>query len=135
MNSIFNTSIPEGFHTITPYLFSDNVAALIDFLKNGLYAEELNRTLDDEGVIRNCTLKMGNTNFMLSQARGEFMGMRTSLYLYVDDPDAVYQNAIEHGAIDVFPPMDMDYGDRQGGIKDVSGNYWWISKQLEKGSN
>jgi len=134
MNPIFQTNIPEGFHSITPYIFSDDAATLIEFLKKALYAEQLGLTVDDKGVIRNCVLRMGNTNFMISQAHDDFMGMRTALYLYVDDPDAVYQNAVDHGATEVFAPKDMDYGDRQGGIKDVSGNYWWISKHLGKGA-
>jgi uncharacterized glyoxalase superfamily protein PhnB len=52
----------------------------------------------------------------------------------VDDPDVEYHNAMDQGATDVFPPMDMEYGDGQGGIKDVCGNYWWISKRLEEGA-
>ena len=69
---------------------------------------------------------------MVSQARGEFEGMRTAFYLYVNDVDAVHNNAIEQGGENVFAPADMDYEDRQAGIKDPAGNYWWISKRLKK---
>lgn len=56
--------------------------------------------------------------------------MRTALYLYVDDVDAMHQRAIDYGAVVEFEPTDMDYQDRQSGIIDPSGNYWWISKRL-----
>ncbi|NNE75804.1 MAG: VOC family protein, partial [Pricia sp.] len=60
--------------------------------------------------------------------------MRASFYLYVNDVDVVYANAVAQGAESNFPPADMDYEDRQAGIKDPAGNYWWISKRLiEKG--
>ena len=58
--------------------------------------------------------------------------MRTSFYLFVNDADALYQRALNFGALKVFDPMDMEYGDRQGGVIDPSGNYWWISKRLEE---
>lgn len=94
-------------------------------------AEEVYTTLRPETKeIGNCILKIGDTCFMISQASGQFLGMRTSFYLYTDDVDGLYERAMGHGAKSVFEPADMDFGDRQGGIEDVSGNYWWISKRL-----
>lgn len=69
---------------------------------------------------------------MISQAAGQFEGMRTAFYLYVNDVDSLYEIALKHGAESVFPPSDMEFGDRQGGIVDPAGNYWWISKRLEE---
>ena len=133
MNTSFKTYRPEGFTTVNPYLFVSNPEELIQFLKDTFHAEELGRTLNEKGdVIRNCILKIGDTNIMVSQASGQFMAMRTALYLYVDDADAMHAHALAHGATEVFAPMDMDYGDRQGGIIDPSGNYWWISKRFEE---
>ena len=68
----------------------------------------------------------------MSQARGKFLNMRTCYYLFVDDVDTVFKNAVDHGAQVEFEPADTDYGDRQGGVMDPSGNYWWISKRLKK---
>lgn len=81
MNPIFKTFIPEGFSSVTPYLMVNNVAALIKFLKVALYAEELSRTTDDKGIIRNCILRMGKSNFMIGKAGDEFLDMRMALYL------------------------------------------------------
>jgi len=132
MNSIYNTYIPEGFRTINTYLFTEKPQELIDFLIQSFYAEELSRVLSDDGIIRNCVLKIGNTCFMIAQAHDQFLGMRTAIYLYTNDVDTLYNNAITNGATEVFPPDQMDYGDYQGGIIDPAGNYWWISKRTEE---
>ena len=131
MNEIFNTYRPEGFGTVNGYLFVDNPEELIDFLKKAFYAEEINRSINPQnGDIANVILKIGNSCFMVSQARGQFLNMRTAFYLYVDNADDMHKRAVENGAKVEFEPADMDYGDRQSGIVDPSGNYWWISKRL-----
>lgn len=135
MKPIFNTYTPDGFGTVNSYLFTENPQELIDFLQNAFYAEEINCSINPKnGDIGNCILKIGNTCFMISQARGMFERMSTALYLYSNDVDALHANALANGAEEIFPPDDMDYGDRQSGIKDPAGNYWWISMRLaEKG--
>ncbi|NHF58513.1 VOC family protein [Flavobacteriaceae bacterium TP-CH-4] len=131
MKKIFETYRPEGFGTVNSYLFIENPEELIDFLKYAFYAEEINRSINPKnGDIANVILKIGNSCFMISQARGQFLNMRTAFYLYVEDVDEMHKRAIEHGAISELEPSDMDYGDRQSGIVDPSGNYWWISKRL-----
>ena len=67
---------------------------------------------------------------MISQAREQFLNMRTAFYLFVDDVEEIHQRAIDYGAKVEFEPVDMPYEDRQSGIIDPSGNYWWISKRL-----
>jgi len=135
MDPIFNTFRPEGFETVNGYLFVENPEELISFLKNAFYATEISRSVNPKnGDIGNCILKIGTSCFMISQARGQFLGMRTAFYLYVDDVDAVHQKAVACGAQVEFEPADMAYEDRQSGVVDPSGNYWWISKRLvEKG--
>lgn len=128
MNEIFNTYRPEGFGTVSGYLLVENPKELIDFLKNAFYAEEINRSINPKnGDIANAILKIGSSCFMVSQASGQFLNMRTAFYLYVDDVEGIHKRAIENGAKVEFEPADMDYQDRQSGIIDPSGNYWWIS--------
>lgn len=127
----FNTFLPEGFSTVNSYLFVSNPELEIEFLKKAFAAEELNRTINEKtGEVGNCILKVGHTCLMVSQARGEFENMRTALYLFVENVDEVYQNALNHGATDCFAPEEMSYKDYQGGIIDPNGNYWWISKRM-----
>jgi len=133
MNKIFETYKPEGFGTVTGYLFVENPEELIEFLKIAFYAEELNRSINPKnGDIANVILKIGSSCFMISQAKGQFLNMRAAFYLYVDNVDEMHKRAIENGAKQEFEPADMEYQDRQSGIIDPSGNYWWISKRLVK---
>lgn len=133
MNKIFDTYRPAGFGTMSPYLMVENPEELIDFLKNAFYAEEINRSVNPKnGDIANVILKIGSSCFMISQARGQYSNMRTSFYLYVDDADEMHKRAVKYGAKVEFEPADMDYDDRQSGVIDPSGNYWWISKRLVK---
>ena len=132
-NSIYNTYRPTGFGTIFPYIMVENAEGLIRFLKDAFYAEKLHVTMNPTtGRIANCIMRIGETNFMISPARDKDAGMRTSFYLYTEEPDALYKRALEHGATSEFEPTDMPYGDRQGGIIDPSGNYWWISKRIDR---
>lgn len=132
MNEIFNTYRPQGFQTVNSYLFVSNPQELIDFLKTAFFAEELNRSINPEnGDIANSVLQIGTSCFMISQAREQFLNMKTALYLFVDNVDETHKQALANGAILVFDPTDMPYNDRQSGVIDPSGNYWWISKRLE----
>ena len=131
MTPNYNTFRPSGFSTVNPYLFTNEPQQLIDFLKNAFAAEELNRTIDPRtGEIANCILRMGDSCLMISQARGDFEHMKTSFYLFVENVDEVFEHALKAGAKDVLKPADMDYQDRQAGVLDPAGNYWWISKRL-----
>lgn len=131
----FNTFLPEGFSTVNSYLFVSHPELEIEFLKKAFAAKELNRTIDKQtGTVGNCILKIGHSCLMISQARGDFENMRTAFYLFVENVDEAYQNALKHGATDCFAPVEMDYEDYQGGIIDPNGNYWWISKRMVKKS-
>ena len=133
MSKLYDTYRPEGFHTVNGYLFVADPEGMIHFLEQAFEAEELNRTLHPvHGDLANVIMKIGDSCIMLSQARPPFEGMATAFYLYVSDVDALYEKALKAGAESVFPPADLDYGDRQGGVKDPSGTYWWISERLVK---
>lgn len=133
MDNLYNTFKPEGFSTLNTYLFLEEPEAFIEFVKNVFDANEQSRSIrPDNGDLANCILKIGDTCFMISQARGGLLGMKTCLYLYVNDVDLIYEKALNFGAKDVFGAADMDFGDRQAGIEDPFGNYWWISERLVK---
>ncbi|NND32646.1 MAG: VOC family protein, partial [Saprospiraceae bacterium] len=97
MKDIFRTYHPAGFHSVNAYLFVSDPEQLIDFLKKAFWANELNRSTSPDGRIGNCIMRIGDSCFMISQARGKFEGMRTSFYLYVSNVDEVYENALSHG--------------------------------------
>ncbi|OGB24423.1 MAG: glyoxalase [Burkholderiales bacterium RIFCSPLOWO2_02_FULL_57_36] len=124
-------SVPEGFHTVTPYLVVQDTSALIHFLKQAFEANEVHRTTDQDESITHAQLRIGDSVVMLSDARGEFKPMPGMLYLYVDDVDVVYQRAIQAGATSLREPVDESYGDRVAGIEDMCGNQWWIAVHKE----
>lgn len=129
--NIYETYTPPGFSTLNTYIFSTDAAALIRFLQDVFYADEINRTLrDDNGDIANCILQIGNACMMVAQAPEHFADLHAATYLYTNDVDHLFERALEFGSTSIFEPADMDYGDRQGGIRDPFGNYWWISERL-----
>lgn len=131
MNEIYDTYRPDGFGTISSYLMVNNPEELVDFLKTIFYAVELHRSINEEtNKISNIILKIGTSCFMISPANDE-MKTISSFYLYVNDVDFMHKRAIDSGLCKVvFEPSNKPYEDRQSGIIDPSGNYWWISKRL-----
>lgn len=123
---------PPGFATVTPYIFADDAPSLCRFLVDGLGAEEVLRHMDGDRIA-NAQFRIGNATIMVSEAGRGFAAMPASYYLFVADADAAQQRAIAAGATEVSPVRDQSYQDRQGGVRDEHGNYWWISQRLVAG--
>lgn len=123
---------PPGFNTIAPYFFVRDAASFGDFLKKAFDGVETGRTVRD-GVIANLRIRIGDSTLMISESNEHFPPMASAYYLYVDDADTSHANALAAGAREIMPVSDMDYGDRQGGVCDPHGNYWWISQRLVEG--
>ena len=123
--------IPEGLHTVTPYLVVSGVARLIDFLKQAFDATEMHRSTRPDGTIMHAQVRIGDSPIMMGEVWGEFPAKTASLYLYVEDCDALYKRALAAGAVSIMEPMDMFYGDRNGGVRDFAGNEWWIATPIE----
>jgi PhnB protein len=124
-------SIPDGYHTVTPYLVVQGAAVLIEFLKQAFEAVEIRFTLHPEGSIMNAEVRIGDSVVMVSEARGEFKPMPSSIYLYVENTDATYKRALQAGGTSMMEPEDQFYGDRNAGVKDPTGNHWWIATHQE----
>ena len=123
--------IPAGFHSITPYVMAKEAARLMAFLKEALGAEEKHVTKGPDGSIMHATLLIGTSMLMLSEARKEWPAQPTGFYLYVPNVDEMYQRALRAGAESIHEPRNEFYGDRMGGVKDPSGNSWWIGTHVE----
>ncbi|HEY6978612.1 MAG TPA: VOC family protein [Chitinophagaceae bacterium] len=123
--------IPEGFHTITPYLHVQDVGNLIGFLTHAFDAKTLKSSKLEDGTIINAQLQIGDSIIELSEVRGDFQPMPCAIHLYVQDTDAVYKKAVEVGAMPVMEPSDQFYGDREAFIVDPSGNHWYIATRIE----
>lgn len=125
--------IPEGFHSVTPYVTVKGAPKTIEFLKKAFGAR-----LDHEpvkrpdGAIMHATLKIGDSMVMLAEESEQAKATPTTLYLYVPNADTVYETAIKAGGKSVMEPTDMFYGDRSGGVKDPAGNSWFIATHKEE---
>jgi PhnB protein len=119
--------IPEGHHTVSPYLVVTGVAQLIEFTKQAFGATEVYLSKRPDGSVQHAEVKIGDSIVMMGEGGPggkHFPGM---LHLYMEDVDAVYQRAMQAGAKSVREPADQPYGDRSGGVEDAFGNQWWIS--------
>jgi PhnB protein len=123
--------IPDGFHSVTPFLVVPGAAKLLDFLQQAFEAQELHRMQRPDGTIMHAEVRIGDSLVMMGEPMGSSQPMFGSLYLYVHDVDAVYQRALQAGATSTSEPADQFYGDRSAGIKDPVGNQWWIATHKE----
>jgi PhnB protein len=122
-------AIPEGYHTVTPYLMVHDAAGLIDFVTAALDAEERLRMPGPEGSIGHAEVMIGDSVVMLADAAGE--ATASTLHLYVEDADATYERALAAGATSERAPRDEFYGDRMAGVRDAFGNTWWFATHRE----
>jgi len=123
--------IPEGFHTITPYLSVEGADRFIDFVKTAFKAKEMMRIPSPDGSIMHAQVLIGDSPLMMTEACEKLPAMPASIYLYVEDTDATYARSIVAGAVSIHDPADQFYGDRSSGVKDPFGNLWWIGTQQE----
>lgn len=123
--------IPDGYHTVIPYFVVQGIPQLLRFLKQAFEAEEIERVARPDDTISHAEVRIGDSVVMMGEATDESEPMPGSIYLYVPDTDAVYKRALEAGATSLMEPADQFYGDRNAGVKDTSGNVWWIATHVE----
>jgi PhnB protein len=130
-------SVPEGYSTVTPALVLDDAAAAIAWYGKAFGAEELTRSVGAEGKIMHAEIKLGDSRIMVNDA---VMGMKSakdlggspaSLWLYVDDCDALFKRAVAAGAEVMMPLGDMFWGDRFGSVIDPFGYRWSLATHKE----
>lgn len=123
--------IPEGYHTITPYLLVKDSPAFLKFTKKAFGAKEIYKTTYDDGKIRHAEVLIGDSHVMLGEAMENYPPSNVMLYLYVENVDDVYKQAINAGGVSIREPQNEFYGDRSGGLKDNFGIQWWIGTHIE----
>jgi PhnB protein len=129
-------TIPEGYHSINTYLVVRNADRAIEFYKKAFGAEERFRMSGPDGkAIMHAELKIGDSIFMLSEESKEMKahspesigGSPVSMYVYVNDVDAIFNQAISQGATVLKPVSDQFYGDRSGYLRDPFGHLWSLA--------
>jgi PhnB protein len=127
--------IPDGFTTLTPHIIVRDAEKAIDFYKQAFGAEERGRHEGPDGKIMHAEVKIGNSILMLNDEFPEMGGVSpltvgktsTTLHMYVDDADAVFDRAVKAGANVIMPVSDMFWGDRYGMVSDPFGHQWSIA--------
>jgi uncharacterized glyoxalase superfamily protein PhnB len=123
--------IPEGYHSITPFISVKGAAQLLDFLREAFGAEEIARVELEDGTIGHAETTIGDSIVMLFDAKDGWPWTPSFLRLYVDDGDAVFAQALKAGASAITEMTNMPWGDRVGRVRDPLGNLWWIMTRIE----
>lgn len=124
--------LPDGFHTITPNIIAEDAQQAVDFLKRALGATEGYRLTLADGRITHCELKIGDSIINLGSAMEGWPARGLIAQLFVEAPDALYEQAVRAGATSLMPMTDMFFGIREGRVSDPFGNVWIIATLKER---
>jgi uncharacterized glyoxalase superfamily protein PhnB len=132
--------IPDGFHTVTPYLFVKGASEAIEWYKKAFGAEEIGRMpMPDGELLMHAMIRIGDSFIMLTDEQPDcpskgpkaLGGTPVGLHLYVEDADAVFEQAVAAGAEVTMPITDMFWGDRYGNLTDPFGHSWSIATHIQ----
>jgi PhnB protein len=131
--------IPEGYHTVTPYLAVDDAAQAIDYYTKAFGAKEVVRMDAPDGKIAHAELQLGDSRIMVSdpfpqastRPPSQLGGTSVSVFLYVEDVDAFVKRAVDAGATVTMEVADQFWGDRFGSVQDPFGHSWSVATHVE----
>src|ERR1700758_1092760 len=131
--------IPEGYHSVTPYLILSGAGDAIAFYRKALGAEEVMRLAAPGGTVHHAEIAIGDSRVMLADEHPEIEalspktigGSPVTMHVYVEDVDAAVERAVKAGAKLIRPVADQFYGDRTGGIEDPFGYRWYMATHKE----
>lgn len=132
-------AIPNGHHTVTPYLAIRNATKALEFYEKGFGATVTYKLLMPDGRLGHAEIRLGDSVVMLAdefpeyggKAPEAFGGSPVSIHLYVEDVDAFFKRALMAGARERKPVEDQFYGDRSGQLEDPFGHLWWVATHKE----
>jgi uncharacterized glyoxalase superfamily protein PhnB len=130
--------IPEGMHTVTPHLICAGASEAIEFYKHAFGATELSRMPGSDGKVMHASIRIGDSVLMLNDEMPEwgsfgakhFRGSPVTIHLYVENADALFEQAVRAGAKVTMPLADMFWGDRYGKVEDPFGHQWSIATHV-----
>jgi PhnB protein len=122
--------IPDGYHSVTPWIIGKDTAGLIEFLKAAFDAVELGRMADEQGNIGHAEVRIGDSVVMMFD-KPDWPPTPAFLRLYVDDIHATIEKAVAAGATVVTRPTHLFWGDLVGRVSDPFGNLYWVQTRIE----
>jgi PhnB protein len=123
--------LPKGFNTITPNIVATEAEGAVAFLKMAFGAVENYRLTMSDGKLAHCELKVGDSILNIGAAMEGWPAQGLVAQIYVEDSDAVFERAVQAGAMIIMPMTDMFFGSREGRISDPFGNVWTIATLKE----
>lgn len=131
--------IPDGYHSVQPYMMFKDCAAAIAFYVRAFGAKEKFRMPDANGRVTHAEIEIGDSTIMMADEAPQleafsaehFGGSAVSLLIYTESCDAMHAQAIAAGAKSLREPTDQPYGDRMSGVKDPFGYRWWIATHIK----
>lgn len=135
--------IPEGSHSVQPYLIFAGCVEAMEFYARAFGAREVMRMKDPEGLVVHAEMQIGDSRIMMADEAPQmdaygvkhYGGSPVSLMLYTEDCDAMHKQALAAGAESLREPADQPYGIRMSGVRDPFGYKWWIGTQIKAMSN
>jgi PhnB protein len=132
-------AIPKGYHTVTPSIVVAGADKAIDFYTKAFGAEEIMRFPGPDGAIMHAEIRIGDSIVMLGDEMPEqggrspksFGGTPVSFFVYREDVDAAWDQAVNAGAKTVMPLADQFWGDRTGCLEDPFGHRWWLAQHVQ----
>jgi PhnB protein len=123
-------SVPEGFRSLTPYLIVPSANTFIDFMQNAFGACQKYVMRDVDGIVRHAEAHIGDSIIEFAEAGPGWSAMPAGLHYYVKNSDEVYARALKAGGTSLYEPANRDYGDREAGVRDPAGNFWFIATHV-----
>jgi len=123
--------IPDGYHTMTPYLIVTGAGAFIEFVKQAFGGTERVRAAGPNGAIMHADMQLGDSVIMLADASDEARVKTAMIHLYVADVDTDYKHALGAGGESIREPTNQAYGDRSAAVNDRWGNEWWLATHIK----
>jgi uncharacterized glyoxalase superfamily protein PhnB len=125
--------LPEGYHSVNPYIVVDDAERLIEFLAVVFGGREQGtRELKPDGRIGHADVRIGDSLVMVSDSSEAYPARPSVFFVYVDDVDATYCAALAAGATSILEPTEQPWGDRVGGFHDPFDNRWWVATHLRE---
>ena len=124
-------TIPDGYHTLTPYLTVPDGERMLSFLQDVFGAKLVERHNRPDGTLQHAELQIGDSKIMVGQATQQFTPRPQTTYVYLPDVDVAFQRALNAGAKSIQPVANQFYGDRSGSVVDPFGHLWSIATHIE----
>jgi PhnB protein len=126
----FDSTPIQDLHTVAVYFHPVGAPKFIDFVQKAFGAQVVERHQSDEGFVYHSKVRIGDSIIELGEAHDQWQSMPSAIYLYVEDVDTTYKQALSAGATSALEPTDQPYGDRNAWVNDEFGNIWYLSTWL-----